>query len=158
MACILAVRSVLVQLGFFLHIRVATLGGAAVLPPQLLFLTAFMAVFSIVIALFKDLPDVEGDAAADIRTAPVRLGVPAVFRMCLILLTVAYVAAIAVGATGSGPAWTRWAAGLTHGGLLAALWARAQQADTRSPRSLHRYYMFIWKLFYAEYALLPLFR
>ena len=63
--CILAVRAVLVQLGFFFHIQHKALGiasNAFALTRPVLFATGFMLIFSVVIALFKDIPDVEGDA------------------------------------------------------------------------------------------------
>ena len=51
----------MVQLGFFMHMKLA-MGAASLQPTRpLLFATAFMLVFSIVIALFKDIPDVKGD-------------------------------------------------------------------------------------------------
>jgi hypothetical protein len=57
----------MVQLGFFMHMKLA-LGAASLRPTRpLLFATAFMLVFSIVIALFKDIPDVKGDAQARTR-------------------------------------------------------------------------------------------
>ena len=105
----------------------------------------------------QDLPDVEGDEKSDIRTAPVRLGIPLVFRACLALLTAAYLAAMAVGA-GSAVLWSRVATVAAHGALLGALWHRAQRVDLRSSSSIYGFYMFIWGLFYSEYLLLPLFR
>ena len=41
----------------------------------LLFASAFMSIFSVVIAFFKDIPDVKGDKRASIQTLSVRLGV-----------------------------------------------------------------------------------
>lgn len=77
-------RAILVQLGFYAHMRLALEGGAAaaasaagaaaggggglplslglVASRPLAFATAFMLLFSVVIALFKDIPDVAGDS------------------------------------------------------------------------------------------------
>lgn len=61
-------RAVLVQLGFYLHMRhtlgaLRTAGGlAGAISRPVAFATAFMLAFSIVIALFKDIPDVAGDS------------------------------------------------------------------------------------------------
>ena len=44
-------------------------------PYNLWFAICFMTVYGIVIALFKDLPDVEGDSKEDVLTLSVRLGV-----------------------------------------------------------------------------------
>jgi hypothetical protein len=56
-------RAVIVQLGFFFHMRFAAGDAALVLTRPVAFATAFMLLFSLVIALFKDIPDVKGDEA-----------------------------------------------------------------------------------------------
>ena len=60
------------------------------------FATGFMLMFSIVIALFKDIPDVSGDSGAGLRTLSVRLGQQRVFWVCIGLLEAAYAGAIGV--------------------------------------------------------------
>ena len=188
------VRALLVQAGFYLHMRVAVLGGDPSFSGPVLGMTAFMCLFSIVIALFKvrfppigspprvakggrfcagvpprrprnrrtppfsaqDMPDVEGDVKANISTASVRLGVPAIFRVGIGLLTAAYVLAALMGATASyAPVWRRLMAAGLHAGFLGLLWWRAQQVDLRRRPSIASFYMFIWKLFYAEYLFAP---
>jgi 4-hydroxybenzoate polyprenyltransferase len=47
----------------------------------LLFASGFMSIFSVVIAFFKDIPDVKGDKRSAIQTLPVRLGVSACARI-----------------------------------------------------------------------------
>jgi homogentisate phytyltransferase/homogentisate geranylgeranyltransferase len=47
---------------------------AAVMTRPLWFITGFMCFFSIVIALSKDIPDVEGDRVFGIRSFSVRMG------------------------------------------------------------------------------------
>ena len=54
-------RAVLVQLGFFAHMKRMLGASTVLLTRPLVFATSFMLVFSIVIALFKDIPDVKGD-------------------------------------------------------------------------------------------------
>mmetsp|Transcript_27597 Transcript_27597/g.44237 ORF Transcript_27597/g.44237 Transcript_27597/m.44237 type:complete len:203 (+) Transcript_27597:577-1185(+) len=73
-SCVLIVRAVIVQLGFFAH----ALGRGLLdfhFPLNLWFAICFMTVYGIVIALFKDLPDVDGDSKQNVRTLSVRLGV-----------------------------------------------------------------------------------
>jgi hypothetical protein len=62
----------MVQLGFYGHMKLALGARNAALAPSrpLLFAVAFMLVFSAVIALFKDIPDVEGDRQARPRLPP----------------------------------------------------------------------------------------
>ena len=52
----------MVQLGFYFHMQQALGGSRIALTWPLLFAVCFMLVFSVVIALFKDIPDVKGDS------------------------------------------------------------------------------------------------
>ena len=90
-------RAVMVQLGFFFHMKLALGAPSLALTRPLLFAMAFMLVFSITIALFKDIPDVKGDAQEGVRTFSVRMGVKNVFWTCIALVEVAYAGAIGVG-------------------------------------------------------------
>jgi homogentisate phytyltransferase/homogentisate geranylgeranyltransferase len=53
--------------------------------------------------------------------------------------------------------WCRYVLVVAHVLMAASLWKAASATDTSSGASLTATYMFIWKLFYAEYCLLPLF-
>ncbi len=52
----------MVQLGFYFHMKQVLGGSRIMLTWPLVFAMCFMLVFSIVIALFKDIPDVKGDS------------------------------------------------------------------------------------------------
>ncbi|KAJ6435479.1 HOMOGENTISATE SOLANESYLTRANSFERASE CHLOROPLASTIC [Salix viminalis] len=155
--CILAVRAVIVQLAFYLHMQTHVYGRPPVFSRPLIFATAFMSFFSVVIALFKDIPDIEGDKIFGIRSFTVRLGQNRVFWTCISLLEIAYAVAILVGATSS-YTWSKCITILGHGILASILWKRAKSVDLKSKASITSCYMFIWKLFYAEYLLIPLVR
>ncbi|CAK9169407.1 unnamed protein product [Ilex paraguariensis] len=73
--CILAVRAVIVQIAFYLHMQTFVYGRSAVFSKPVIFATAFMSFFSVVIALFKDIPDIVGDRIYGIQSFTVRLGV-----------------------------------------------------------------------------------
>jgi len=109
--CILSVRAVLVQFGFFFHARQALAGSVGMAGMESMtsvtsmtsmatsnqafyFATAFMFIFSIVIALFKDIPDVRGDKLNKMNTFTVRLGARRVFWTCIGLLQAAYASSI----------------------------------------------------------------
>ncbi|KAG8636382.1 hypothetical protein MANES_16G126800v8 [Manihot esculenta] len=96
-SCILIVRAMVVQLAFFVHIQKFVLGKPIFIPRSLVFATAFMCFFSAVIALFKDIPDVEGDRDYGIQSFSVSLGQEKVFWLCVTLLFFAYGAAAGVG-------------------------------------------------------------
>lgn len=60
--CMGLCRAVLVQLGFYFHMKMGMGAPELALSRPLIFAICIMLVFSIVIALFKDMPDVKGDA------------------------------------------------------------------------------------------------
>ncbi|DBA79176.1 TPA: hypothetical protein ACH3X1_008999 [Trebouxia sp. C0004] len=103
MGCILCVRAIMVQLGFYFHMQQVLHGSRVMLTWPLVFAMCFMLVFSIVIALFKDIPDVKGDSQADVQTLSVKLGVKRVFWACIMLLELAYAGAIGLGALSQVP-------------------------------------------------------
>nr|ALR81009.1 homogentisate phytyltransferase [Clitoria ternatea] len=152
--CILAVRAVIVQLAFFLHMQTHVYKRPAVFSRPLIFATAFMSFFSVVIALFKDIPDIEGDKIFGIQSFSVRLGQKRVFWICVSLLEIAYGVALMVGAA-SPCLWSKAITGAGHAVLASLLWYQAKSVDLNTKASITSFYMFIWKLFYAEYLLLP---
>ncbi|CAI9285504.1 unnamed protein product [Lactuca saligna] len=155
--CILAVRAVIVQIAFYLHIQTFVYGRVAVFPKPVIFATGFMSFFSVVIALFKDIPDIVGDKIFGIQSFTVRLGQKRVFWICILLLEVAYGVAILVGAS-SPFLWSRYITVMGHAILGLMLWGRAKSTDLESKTAITSFYMFIWQLFYAEYLLIPLVR
>jgi homogentisate phytyltransferase/homogentisate geranylgeranyltransferase len=85
--CILVVRGSLVNMGFYLQAKVAVLGAkipslleACRLYPESVVLTAFYAIFGVVIALMKDVPDIHGDRKFGIRTFSVKVGAETMFK------------------------------------------------------------------------------
>ncbi|XP_025887690.1 homogentisate phytyltransferase 1, chloroplastic isoform X3 [Solanum lycopersicum] len=123
--CIFAVRAVIVQIAFYLHIQ--------------------------------DIPDIVGDKIFGIQSFTVRLGQERVFWICIGLLEMAYLVAIVVGAASSNT-WSKYFTILGHSALALLLWTRAKSVDFSSKAAITSFYMFIWKLFYAEYLLIPLVR
>ncbi|PQQ08405.1 homogentisate phytyltransferase 1 chloroplastic isoform X1 [Prunus yedoensis var. nudiflora] len=182
--CILAVRAVIVQLAFFLHMQIHVYKRPAAFSRPLIFATAFMSFFSVVIALFKDIPDIDGDkysafgllqyvwdksgwyeglSSNGFQNAlkdrgPTLLSInPLVFWICISLLEMAYGVAVLVGAS-SGFLMSKCITVLGHAILASILWNRAKSVDLNSKAAITTFYMFIWKLFYAEYLLIPLVR
>lgn len=128
--------------------------GPLQLSGSVLFLAGLMTWFSIVIALFKDLPDVVGDKRANIQTATVVHGVEPVFWTCIALLQAAYATAVWYCITHC----SGWMRVVTVAGqaLFAVLLSRkAKQTDLTSHAQIVDAYMFVWKLFYAQYLLVP---
>ena len=97
LSCILVVRGSIVNLGFFLQAKMSVLGEQFIKPtslaaagafcsqvarvhPEALALTGFFAVFGLVIALMKDVPDIRGDVIYKIPSFSVKLGAVKMFR------------------------------------------------------------------------------
>ncbi|XP_037487207.1 probable homogentisate phytyltransferase 1, chloroplastic [Triticum dicoccoides] len=155
--CILAVRAVIVQLAFFLHIQTFVFRRPIAFSRPLIFATGFMTFFSVVIALFKDIPDIDGDRIFGIQSFTVRLGQKKVFWICVVLLEMAYGVAMSMGAASS-CFWSKSVTVLAHAALAVTLWKCARSVDLTSKSAITSFYMFIWKLFYAEYLIIPLVR
>ena len=152
--CVLFVRAVIVQLGFFAHALGRELTDFN-FPMNLWCAIGFMTVYGIVIALFKDLPDMEGDMKQNVRTLSVRLGPSFVFNLCLALLSIAYGTAVFMSVVHA-PTTISRVVGAVHSIVIVTLLAASRRVDVTSSDSLYDFYIrFIWKAFYLEYFLLP---
>uniref|UniRef100_A0A0D3GJ95 Uncharacterized protein n=1 Tax=Oryza barthii TaxID=65489 RepID=A0A0D3GJ95_9ORYZ len=146
-SCILFVRAVLVQLAFFAHMQQHVLKRPLAPTKSVVFATLFMCCFSSVIALFKDIPDIDGDRHFGVESL-------SVYWLCINILLTAYGAAILAGASSTNLCQMIITV-FGHGLLAFALWQRAQHCDVENKAWITSFYMFIWKLFYAEYFLIP---
>jgi homogentisate phytyltransferase/homogentisate geranylgeranyltransferase len=157
--CILSVRGAIVNLGLFLHYT-DQLGLPLHIPGKLWALTAFVLLFSIVIAIFKDIPDLEGDRQFNITTFTVQLGQARVYQLARILLSLCYVGMIL-----SLP-WlsdvNRPFIAATHSLLLTIFWWRSYRVQlpqealiSGKKLTFPMFYQFIWQLFFLEYLLYP---
>lgn len=167
--CIVAVRGTIINAGFFAHAKAAAFGmpGASVLgclltDPQCLLSSTFFGIFGIVIALMKDVPDVLGDLNSNVRTFSVRLGQTRVFHATRRLLCGLFLA------TGAGFFYLASLALSSHLLFMAriltgifAIWAglsvrtQARPVSPENPQQVYSFYMYLWKLFYLSYLVLP---
>ncbi|XP_014492773.1 probable homogentisate phytyltransferase 1, chloroplastic [Vigna radiata var. radiata] len=155
--CIVVVQGIIFQVAYFLHMQTYVLKRPTMLPRSVIFATAFMSFFCLVLALFKDIPDTEGDEKFGIQSLSVHLGQKRVFWICVSLLEMIYGVAILVGATSS-RLWSKMIMVLAHALLASILWYHAKSVDLKSNSAIESFYMFIWKLFYAEYIIILLLR
>jgi homogentisate phytyltransferase / homogentisate geranylgeranyltransferase len=152
--CILTVRGCIVNLGLFLHFN-RVLTGVDSVPPSIWVLTLFILVFTVAIAIFKDVPDLEGDRQYQIQTFTISLGKLNVFKLTRWAITIAYLGTILAGIW-IAPAINVWFLVSSHLGLLGLLWWRSQDIDLDQKESIAEFYQFIWKLFFFEYLLFPI--
>ncbi|CAM8888779.1 unnamed protein product [Rhodiola kirilowii] len=155
--CIVLLWGVFLPVPCYLHFQTHLLQKPAIFSMPLIFTTVFVSFFSVIIALVKDIPDIEGDKMFGIQSYTSRLGQERVFWICVTLLEMAYGAAICVGAM-SPNLWSKWAMVVGHSIMAMALWNRAKQTDVKNKDATQAFYMFIWKLLYAEYLLVPFLR
>lgn len=161
--CIVGVRGAVVNVGFFSHFRTAFSPAAAadgggaglILPPEVIALSAFVMIFSLAIALFKDIPDLRGDREHRIFTLTVRLGPSLVFRLCRWIITASYGLMIVLALSGALPSLHRGFLAGSQLLLLLVMWLRSRAVDVRRDEQTKAFYQLIWKLFFLEYLLFP---
>jgi homogentisate phytyltransferase/homogentisate geranylgeranyltransferase len=172
--CIVAVRGAVINAGFFAHAKVAAFGGSGSIlqylltDPRCYLSSLYFAVFGVVIALIKDVPDVKGDNLSNIRSFAVRLGPKSVYRGMHRLLTtlfwgvgIAFFRAAVVTSSSSSSMMVRLGRIIVGVSALvagASVQKEAAPVDPDNPTEVYGFYMHLWKLFYLSYFVLPLAR
>ena len=147
--CIIAVRGFIVNLLLYLHFQYSWTGQTRI-PLLVWILTATILCYSVIIAWFKDMPDVDGDDAHAIHTYSIDWGVQRVFRYGNLLLTTLYVALIALPFLVDLSVNAYVFAGL-HTLLLLGLLMSSRRVSLAQQASITRYYLTIWGFFFLEY-------
>ncbi|KAJ4732672.1 Digeranylgeranylglyceryl phosphate synthase, partial [Rhynchospora pubera] len=153
---IATVRGFLLNFGVYYATR-AALGLPFQWSSPVAFITCFVTLFALVIAITKDLPDVEGDRKFQISTLATKLGVRNIALLGSGLLLANYLVAIFVAFYL--PQEFRQsimvpAHALLASGLIFQAWILEQANYTKD--AILQFYRFIWNLFYAEYLVFPL--
>jgi homogentisate phytyltransferase / homogentisate geranylgeranyltransferase len=152
--CILAVRGFVVNMGLFTYFN-QSLTQVLSFPPIIWIITLFILVFTIAIAIFKDVPDMAGDQKFQIQTFTISWGKPAILNITRWVISIAYLSMMAAGIWLLPAVNTASLVGF-HGVLLGLLWWRSQDVDLEDQQAIASFYQFIWKLFFLEYLLFPL--
>jgi len=147
--CIIAVRGLIVNLLLFTHFN-SIINNQTNLPPVIWLLTATIFIYSIIIAWFKDIPDMEGDRQYNISTLTLYLGAKNVFYIGNILITSIYLTLMIL------PFYIKLDVSKSfflaaHLFLLSVLWTVNPRVKLSSKTSFRLYYQFIWLLFFLEY-------
>jgi homogentisate phytyltransferase/homogentisate geranylgeranyltransferase len=149
-ACITVVRGLAVNLLLFWHfLEVA--GTPPRVPPVLVALTAVIVALSLVIAWFKDIPDIDGDRRFKVRTLSVRFGARWVLGLGVAVLVCAYGAMVVVGLVGV-PGLHGATLVVAHLAAIVVLVVAGLRVDLARRPSVARFYLLIWGLFYVEYV------
>ena len=123
--------------------------------PAVSFLARFMTVYACVIAVTKDLPDIEGDKAGGIQTFALTYGAKKVAGGAAAVLLLNYVGAVATALLAAPGTFRRPLMAGGHALAAAWLWRSHRKLDADSPSSIQEFYKQIWNLFYFEYMLYP---
>ena len=162
--CIFSVRGAIVNLGLFLHFNwvlqnqfTGFTGKMPVLqeiPLEVWALTLFILVFTVAIAIFKDIPDMEGDRLYNISTFTLQLGATAVFNLTLCVMAICY-----LGIAIAGLLWLNSVNVVflvtTNVAALGLMGWRSRGVDLQDKGAIASFYQFIWKLFFLEYLIFP---
>ena len=151
--CIFSVRGAVVNLGLFLHFSWVLQINQSV-PAVVWALTSFVLVFTFAIAIFKDIPDIEGDRLYHITTLTIKLGQMRVFNLARWVLTVCYLGMALAGVFWL-PSVNSVFLVITHLLALGLMWWQSLQVDLQDKSAISQFYQFIWKLFFLEYLLIP---
>ncbi|MCF2970239.1 homogentisate phytyltransferase [Synechococcus sp. Nb3U1] len=152
-ACIYCVRGLIVNLGLYSYFQ-QLLQARVELSAPIVLLTGFMSIFGLVIALYKDIPDMEGDRKFAIATFSLQFGQERISTFCIGILACCYLGLIGLG-SGLLPVQNGIWLLVGHVLGLGILLGYGIRLDTTRREAIVNYYQLIWKLFYLEYLLYP---
>lgn len=146
------VRGILVNIGFYIHYKM--IFRLPVFPDTtILLLTFFVVLFSIGIAWFKDIPDTEGDQKFRFGTLAVLIGKKATLQLGVAIVSTAYLSMILAAILHLLPNANYYI--LVHAFCLVLFFGAVFILDLSDAKSIKRFYLFYWILFFAEYVLFP---
>lgn len=150
-------RGVIANVGVALHYNHVFGGLANFSLATLIVMAAFFFGFGLVIAIYKDIPDLMGDERHGIQTFTVKLGPKRAFNLGRLILTVGYVGVMVVAV--SQPSQPDGVLLLVAQILaLALFWFISSRVDPAQKSSIARFYLFLWGLFYAQYIILSVYQ
>lgn len=150
---IVFVRGILINIGGFVIINYKV-NGTVYIPADIGILSGFIVVFSLVIAWFKDLPDVNGDAVHGIRTLALVKSPRFVFIAGNTLVALAFLATILIKYEASFDGYSPRVLVLLVGNvvLFVLFILHTGSVDLTIHTSVEKYYKRFWGFFFAEYA------
>jgi len=170
---IIVVRGLVINLGFYCYTQQVFCGvDGLCIDFRSGIASCFFAVFGLVIALLKDVPDILGDRLNGVRSLAVRVGPAQVLalastllRLLLVMTGIAFgVGAVVAVVCGRGDLCsvpvTLSRAFLALAASLGCwyIWRNQQGVTAHEPAAVYAFYMRIWHVFYASYLCLPLVR
>ncbi len=155
--CIALARGVIANVGVALHYNHVFGGLGNFSPATLVVMAAFFFGFGLVIAIYKDIPDLVGDEIHGIQTFTVKLGARRAFALGRLILTIGYVGVMLV-AVSHLPQPDGVLLLVAQVVALALFLFISGRVDPRRKSSIAHFYMFLWGLFYAQYIVLSVYQ
>ena len=151
---IACVRGFLLNFGVYYAVREALQVGFQ-WNPVVAFISSFMTLFASVIAITKDLPDVEGDIKYGVNTFAAKYGVVHVAKGATLLLASAYSVAMTIPFTKIGVNFNKIPMIVGH--AIALLYNvsiyKKLKTSQQNVAEVKEYYRSVWNMFYWEYLL-----
>lgn len=154
---IACVRGFLLNFGVYYAVREA-LGVTFQWNPVVAFISSFMTIFAGIIAVTKDLPDVEGDVKYNIETFASKYGIKKIAQAATFVLLTAYTVAASLPFITSKGAFRKLPMSTGHIFLATFLLNGFNRLNNEgyTTASVKKYYFTtIWNCFYMEYCLYP---
>ncbi|MCZ7671793.1 MAG: UbiA family prenyltransferase [Chloroflexi bacterium] len=136
-------RGIIANVGVALHYNYVFGGLVDFSPATLVVMAAFFFGFGLVIAIYKDIPDLIGDKAYGIQTFTVKLGPKRAFNLGRLILTIGYtgVMIVAVSRLPQPDGVLLLVAQMVS---LTLFWLISSRVDPRQKRSIAHFYLFLW--------------
>jgi homogentisate phytyltransferase/homogentisate geranylgeranyltransferase len=147
-------RGLLANLGLAIHYGQVL--GVRPSPHTLGLVGVFFFGFGLVIAIYKDMPDLPGDRMYQIETFTTRLGARRVLGLGRAVLSLCYAVPIGLALTQLSHAGGLFLL-LSHLAIVGLFWTVSLRVDLSRQASLSSFYQFLWALFYAEFGVLSLY-
>lgn len=148
-------RGVIANVGLALHFFWLFNPPSAFSTSTILVLTLFFFGFGLVIAIYKDIPDLLGDQMYGIHSFSVKMGPQGAFNLGRIIITSGYLAVI-IAAIIEMPQPQAIFLLVTQFVALSLFWIFSSRIDPAEKGAMTRFYLFLWGLFYAQYLILSL--
>jgi homogentisate phytyltransferase/homogentisate geranylgeranyltransferase len=147
-------RGLLANLGLALHYGQVL--GLRPAPLTIGLVGLFFFGFGLVIAIYKDMPDLLGDRMYQIETFTTRLGARRVLGLGRAVLSLCYAVPICLALTQLSQVGGLFLL-FSHLVIVALFWAVSLRVDLSRQASLIGFYQFLWALFYTEFGVLTLY-
>jgi homogentisate phytyltransferase / homogentisate geranylgeranyltransferase len=147
------VRGLMVNLGFILVFS-KVIFSKFIWYNDITPLVIFVVLFSLGIAWFKDIPDMQGDRKFNFGTLALQYGKKSTFLLGIIIVSIGYLIVMGFSLIREGNIWNFLF--VSHGVLLLLFLFFAYRTNLENSKSIKFFYYSFWGFFFIEYIIYPL--